>query len=106
MGADADEEGQEGDETKADGQLCRITRAGPLCANETILLLAAVAHALGEIATLPIGEDLLPLAIAARRRVRQAHHLTFAAFHEAIADVGTVVEQLASGICEPGSGGS
>jgi hypothetical protein len=75
----------------------QVTRTSPLDAEEAILLLTAIADALGEIAAFEGRIDLLPIAIW----VGYPEHLTLAALHKAIADNVLGVEKLSSGIDEP-----
>lgn len=62
MGAHADEDGKEGHDAESDGELGQVSRAGPLDAKEVVLLLAAVADALGKVAALEVGVHDLPIA--------------------------------------------
>jgi hypothetical protein len=98
VGAHANEEGEKGHDAKADGHMGQVTRSGPLDAEEAILLLTAIANALGEIAAFEDRMDLLPIAIW----VGYPEHLTLATLHEAIVDDVLGVENLSSWIDEPG----
>jgi hypothetical protein len=97
VGAHANEEGEKGHDTKANGHLGQVTRTSPLDAEEAILPLTAIANAFGEIAAFEGRIDLLPVAIW----VRYPEHLTLAALHQAIADNVLGVEKLSSWIDEP-----
>ena len=77
MGAHANEEGEEGHDAKANSHVGQVTRTGPLDAEEAILLLTAIANALGEIAAFEGRKNLLPIAIW----VRYPEHLTLATLH-------------------------
>jgi len=63
VGAHANEEGEEGHDTKAKGHMGQVTRTSPLDAEEAILLLTAIANALREIAAFEGRKDLLPIAV-------------------------------------------
>ena len=63
MGADANEESKECHRAKANSQLGQIMGASPLDAKEAILLLTAIADALGEIAAFEVRVHKLPIAI-------------------------------------------
>lgn len=97
VGAHANEEGEKGHDAKANSHVGQVTRTSPLDAEEAILLLTAIADALGEIAAFEGRIDLLPIAIW----VGYPEHLTLAALHKAIADDVLGVEKLSSGIDEP-----
>ena len=75
----------------------QVTHASPLDAEEAILLLTAIANALGEIAAFEGRKDLLPIAIW----VGYPEHLTLATFHKTIVDNVLGVEKLSSWIDEP-----
>jgi hypothetical protein len=63
VGANANEEGEESHGAKANSQLGQITGASPLNAKKAILLLTAIADALGEIAAFEGRIHKLPIAI-------------------------------------------
>lgn len=97
MGTDANEEREESHDAKANSHVGQVIRAGPLYAKMAILLLTAVADALGEIAAFEGRVDVLPISIW----VGYPHHLTLATAHKAIVDNEPGVEELSSRIDEP-----
>lgn len=90
MGAHANEKSKEGNNAKADGQLAQVARAGPFDAKQAILLLTAVADALGEVTAFEVRVDVLPIT----RWVGYLQHLALAAFREAIMDNDPAIQDL------------
>jgi len=97
MGAHADKDGKEGHDAESDGEVGQVSRAGPLDAKEAVLLLAAVADALGKVAALEVGVHDLPIA----RHVRYLQYLTLAPFHETEFYNGSAVQELSPIVNEP-----
>jgi hypothetical protein len=95
--ADADKDGEESHGAETDGEMGQVSRAGPLDAKEAIFLLAAVADALGKVAALEVGVDVLPVA----RAVRYPKHLALAPFHEAVFYDGSAVQELSAIVDKP-----
>jgi hypothetical protein len=89
--ANANEDSEQRRDSKPDCQLCRVPRARPRDAKGAVLLFAAVAHALGEIAAFERREDLLPVAARGGGRVGHPDDLAFAAFQETVMDDGAAV---------------
>ena len=97
MGAHTDKDGKEGHGAESDGEMGQVSRAGPLDAKEAVLLLAAVADALGKVAALELGVHDLPFA----RPVWYLQHLALAPFHETVFYDGPAVQELSAIVKEP-----
>lgn len=97
VGAHADKEREEGHDAESDAELGQVSRAGPLDAKEAVPLVATVADALGEVAAFERRVHVLPIAL----RVWHPHHLALAAFHEAIFDDESGVQEFPSSVYEP-----
>ena len=97
MGAHADKEREEGHGAESDGEQGQVPRAGPLDAEQAVLLLAAVTDAFGKVAALERRIDVLPIA----RAVRDLDYLALATFHEAIFDDVSGVQELSPRVYEP-----
>jgi hypothetical protein len=97
MGAHADKDGKESHDAESNGEVGQVSRAGPLDAKEAVLLLAAVADALGKVAALEVGVHDLPIA----RHVWYLQYLALAPFHETEFYDGPAVQELSPIVDEP-----